>query len=217
MRVRDDPLDPDPGFAELYARLPPPASLEPWLGWSRGARPPVLYLGIGAGRLAVPLAAAGVRLEGVDAHPGMLAHLRRRLPGVSVHQALVEALDLGRAFELVIAPSNLLDSGPRLAAAARHVAPGGRLGFELMNPHWLHAGAAPGVVVRQLEPDVRLDVEYRVEGDVWVQEVAGVGLIRPEAIEEFLEQAGLRLRRLGGEPGLEVEESPTFYVLAEPA
>ena len=217
MRVRDDPLDPDPAFAELFARLPPPPGLEPWLGWCQVASPPVLYLGIGAGRLAVPLVAAGVELVGVDAHPGMLARLRARLPALETHEGLLEELELRRAFDLVIAPSNLLDSPAKLSGAARHVSAGGQLGFELMNPHWLRAGASPGVEVKRLEPDAVLEVEYRVGGELWVQEVAGVRLVWPEAIDAYLEPAGLRLRWLGGEPGLDLEESPTFYVLAESA
>ena len=217
MRVRDDPHDPDPGFAELFARLPPPATLEPWLGWCRAAAPPVLYLGVGAGRLAAPLVAAGVELVGVDAHPGMLARLRERLPALETHEGLIEDLELGADFELVIAPSNLLDSAAKLTAAARQVRRGGRLGFELMNPHWLRTGASPGVEVKRLRPDAVLDVEYRLGDEVWVQEVEGVRLVWPEAIEAYLEPAGLRLRWLGGEPGLGLEESPTFYVLAERA
>jgi methyltransferase family protein len=217
MRVRDDPRNPDPHFAELYSRLPPPASLQPWLGWCRSARRPVLYLGVGAGRLAGPLFAAGVELLGVDAHPGMLERLRHRLPGLAVHQAFVEELDLESRFDLVIAPSNLLDTPAKLAGAARHAARGGRVGLELMNPHWLHSGASPGVIVKRLEPEVALEVEYQVGDDVWTQEVSVAELVWPEAIESYLEPAGLRLRWFGGEPGLGLEDSPTFYVLAERA
>ena len=61
--VRDDPGDPDPGFADLYASLPDATDLEPWLGWCRQARGPVLYLGVGVGRLAVPLHMGGVVSE----------------------------------------------------------------------------------------------------------------------------------------------------------
>jgi len=216
--VRDDPQNPDPGFAELYDRLPPPATLGPWLGWCRAAKPPVLYLGIGAGRLAEPLVAAGVELVGVDAHPGMLERLRRRVPGLPVHHGLIEDIDLGARFALVIAPSNLLDTAAKLAGATRHIASGGRLACELMNPHWLASGASAGVRVHRLEPDAVFDVEYVLpDGEVWVQEASGVGLIWPGRIDEYLEPAGLRLHWMGGEPGLRLEDSPTFYVLAEPA
>ncbi|HYM97999.1 MAG TPA: hypothetical protein VET26_11915, partial [Candidatus Sulfotelmatobacter sp.] len=75
MTVRDDPHDPDPRFADLYASLPEADDLWPWLDWCLDADQPVLYLGVGAGRLAAPLHRAGIELVGVDAHPGMLEHL----------------------------------------------------------------------------------------------------------------------------------------------
>src|SRR2546421_8826794 len=98
-RVRDDPERPDPGFAELYGSLPDAVDLEPWLSWCRRAAPPVLYLGVGAGRLAGPLGRAGGPLVGGDAHPGVLAALGSRPEGILPVQALIEHLELGRSFD----------------------------------------------------------------------------------------------------------------------
>src|ERR1700680_2391552 len=98
--VRDDPSIPDAGFAELYAQLPDATDLWPWLELARAAAPPVLYLGIGTGRLAVPLHAAGIDLVGVDSHPGMLARLRPRLPGTEVVESRIESLGLHRRFPI---------------------------------------------------------------------------------------------------------------------
>src|SRR2546430_2010004 len=117
--ARDDPENPDPGFAELYASLPDATDVEPWLSWCRAAEGPVLYLGPGAGRLAVPLAAAGVELVGVDAHPGMLARLRERLPHVELVRSRFEDLDLGRRFSLVIGPSSRPGPAERVGAGGR--------------------------------------------------------------------------------------------------
>src|SRR3989442_12942758 len=91
--VRDDPSVPDEGFAELYAQLPDATDLSPWLELAQAATPPVLYLGIGTGRLAVPLHAAGVELVGVDSPPGMLGRLRHRLPDPELVQSRVEKLN----------------------------------------------------------------------------------------------------------------------------
>src|SRR5215212_9508439 len=46
---------------------------------------PVVELGVGTGRIAIPTAAAGVRVIGVDSSPGMLAVCREHaeLAGVS--------------------------------------------------------------------------------------------------------------------------------------
>jgi len=207
--VRDDPLEPDPGFAELYASLPDAADLEPWLHWCRLVPGPVLYLGVGAGRLAVPLHGAGVELVGVDAHPGMLAHLAARLPGVELVAGRVEELDLGRRYGLVMAPSGILCTAARLAGAARHAA---RLvGLELANPHWLAAGAGPGVRVRAMTAGcAEIEVDY---GKGVVQQ-ASVDLVWPEEVERFLGAAGLELEVMRGGDGLGLEESPSFFVLA---
>src|SRR3989441_9614648 len=118
--VRDDPLEPDPGFAELYASLPDATDLWPWKDLALTARPPVLYLGTGTGRLAVPLHEAGVTLVGVDSHPGMLDSLRRRLPDTELIQSRIEVLDLGRRVHLVILPSNNISFSERLRSAVPH-------------------------------------------------------------------------------------------------
>jgi trans-aconitate methyltransferase len=210
--VRDDPLRPDPGFAELYARLPDATDLEPWLTLARFARPPVLYLGAGAGRLAVPLHSEGIQLVLVDGHPGMVAHLRRRLPDVEVHQSLIETLDLGRTFDLVIVPSNILYRADLIKAASAYLSPTGRLAFELTNPHWLAAGARPDFkVLRQNQDQAEIEVEYP-DGTIQQGEVQ---LVWPEEIENFLATAGLDLFRLSGHAEAELDESPTFYVVAK--
>lgn len=210
VRVRDDPEDPDPGLADLYASFPDATDLEPWLTWAREAGGPVLYLGIGSGRLAVPLLGHGVHLVGVDAHPGMLGRMRVRAPDLPLVHARIETLDLGRGFPLVIAPSNILVNKARLRGAARHLSPRGRLGLELMNPYWLAAGAGGGVrVISMTDEEAHIEVQYR-QG--FVQE-ATVPLIWPDQVEEFLATAGLALWRMAGSAdGL--ESSTTFTVLA---
>jgi hypothetical protein len=210
--VRDDPLDPDPGFAELYASFPDAADLEPWLGWCRSAAGPVLYLGVGAGRLAVPLRAAGVELVGVDAHPGMLERLRPRLPGVELVLARIEDLDLGRRFPLVIGPSGVLGEPARLAAAARHSSD--RVALELANPHWLLEAEHPTVRVERTPAGADVEVDYP---GGWTHR-ASVGLCWPEDVESLLRRAGLRLERMSGlDQAAGLTDSPTYFVLARPA
>ena len=119
--VRDDPAHPDPAFADLYARLPDATDLWPWLDLAHAARPPILYVGIGTGRLAVPLHAAGIQLVGVDSHPGMLAGLRQRLPEVRTIESRIETLNLDERFDLIIAPANIIYLVAPLRAAARHL------------------------------------------------------------------------------------------------
>jgi len=214
--VRDDPSNPDEGFAELYAQLPDATDLWPWLELAQAAMPPVLYLGVGTGRLAVPLHAAGIDLVGVDSHPGMLERLRRRLPEMELIQSRIEALDLGRQYQLVLVPSNILYLVERLRSAAKHVGPDGSLAFELTNPHWLRAGASGGVRVQSFDGNgARFEVDYKLSDGRTVTQEAEIALVWPEEIESWLATgAGLKLRRMFGRPGAELLASPSFYVVA---
>lgn len=207
--VRDDPLDPDPGFAELYASLPDATDLEPWLSWCRRDGGPVLYLGVGTGRLAVPLRAAGVELVGVDAHPGMLEVLATRLPDLELIQDRIEDLELRRRFGLVMAPSGILCTQDRLAAAARHSS--GLVAIELINPYWLLSDPVHGVRVRSMTRDLaEIEVHYE-QGFV---QLASVDLVWPDAIEAFLERQGLELEIMTGHGLQGLAHSSSFFVLA---
>ncbi|HEX7199887.1 MAG TPA: class I SAM-dependent methyltransferase, partial [Dongiaceae bacterium] len=193
--------------------------LWPWLDWCLESEPPVLYLGIGVGRLAAPLSRAGIEIVGVDAHPGMLAHLRKRVPAIEAHQALIENLDLRRQFDLVIGPSSILTSDVNLAAAVGHLRPGGRIGMELMNPRWLKARSHKGV---RLKPGVGgstvMEVDYRLpDGSTVVQVVPGWRPPpAPSGARRRLRRFGLELLWLGPRPGATLDDSPTYYVLAAP-
>ncbi len=215
--VRDDPSFPDEGFAELYAQLPDATDLSPWLELAQEARPPVLYLGIGTGRLAVPLHAAGIELVGVDSHPGMLLRLRRRLPDAELIQSRIENLNLGRLFDLVVVPSNILCFVERLRSAGNHVAANGLLAFELTNPYWLQAGARAGVRVKSFDGNgARFEVDYKLSDGRTITQQAEIPLVWPEEVERWLAiGAGLKLRRMFGPPGAELRNSPSFYVVAE--
>ncbi len=173
----------------------------------------MLYLGIGAGRLAAPLQRAGIELVGVDAHPGMLMHVRERIPGIEVHEAVIAELRLRRRFDLVIGPSSILSDDANLAVAALHLRRGGRVGMELMNPHWLASGRHEGVRLSGR----RMEVDYRLpDGSVITQVVDDVDgtSIAPEETDARLARHGLQLDWMGGAPDHDFVESPTYFVLA---
>jgi SAM-dependent methyltransferase len=107
----------------------------------------VVELGVGTGRIAVPTAAAGVRVIGVDSSPGMLEVCRRRAELAGVAELLdlrvgeLEAPPVEERVALVTCPFrsylHLPDEAARLRAlrAARELlVPGGRLVFDVFAP-----------------------------------------------------------------------------------
>ena len=104
----------------------------------------VLELGVGTGRLAVPLAAAGVRVVGVDAAPEMLRRLRAKPGGPAVAAVLADMATLplpDGSVDIAFAAFNTLfnladDAAQRrcLAEVARVLRPSGRLAVEAFVP-----------------------------------------------------------------------------------
>jgi SAM-dependent methyltransferase len=106
---------------------------------------PVLEIGVGSGRVAVPTALAGVRVVGVDNSPVMLDLARERAAPHGVSLELVEAdmrdlPDLG-TFALVTVPFraflHLRDDHERLGvlrALHDRLRPGGMLAFDVFHP-----------------------------------------------------------------------------------
>lgn len=114
---------------------------------ARKARTPVVELGVGTGRIAVPVASAGVPVIGVDSSARMLEVCRRRAEAAGVLRLL--DLRLGdlrnppvtERVRLVTCPFRALlhlhtDAERRqaLASAFRLLDPGGRLVFDVFAP-----------------------------------------------------------------------------------
>ncbi len=90
----------------------------------------VLELGIGTGRLAIPLVARGIEVHGVDASPDMVGKLQEKPGGgaVPVHIGDFSQVDAGRQFSLVVLAVNTIFALPDQQAqvacfrtAARHL------------------------------------------------------------------------------------------------
>jgi hypothetical protein len=147
----------------------------------------------------------------------MLERLATRLPGIELVQGRIESLDLRRTFDLVMVPSNILYTVERLRGAARHLASGGRVAFELANPHWLRAGDHDGVRVTRFDGnEARLEIDYRLGDQIYTQ-VADISLVWPEEMDSWLSGANLLLERMFGQQDSELSSSPTYYVVARPA
>ena len=104
---------------------------------------PVLELGIGTGRLALPLASRGLQVHGIDASAAMLAKLQSKPGGeqVAVTVGDFADFDLVQRFSLVFVVFNTLfvlpDQEAQLAcfgAVSRHLLPGGRFLVEAFVP-----------------------------------------------------------------------------------
>jgi len=99
----------------------------------------VLDAGCGTGRVARELARRGVDVVGVDRDPDMLATARRKAPHLDWRLDDLRAVDLGRAFDVVLLAGNVMiflepgSEGDVVAAMARHLAPSDLLiaGFQL--------------------------------------------------------------------------------------
>ena len=123
-----------------------------WRRIGLDATGPLLELGCGTGRIAIPLARAGVKVVGIDRSQPMLvraaARRRRARRGdlIDLVRGDIRALPFGSSqFDTVLAPYGILQSllGDRdlvatLDSVARVLMPGGRFGIDLVPdvPNW---------------------------------------------------------------------------------
>jgi ubiquinone/menaquinone biosynthesis C-methylase UbiE len=111
----------------------------------------MLELGAGTGRIAIPLARAGVPVVGIDRSEPMLARARQRMKRARLQRRLrlvrgdIRFLPFRRPFSMVLAPYGMLQSLLRerdlqatLAAVHRVLKKGGTFGVELVAdlPSW---------------------------------------------------------------------------------
>ena len=180
---------------------------------ARRAGSPVVELGVGTGRIAVPTAAAGVRVIGIDSSPGMLEVCREaaELAGVA---ELVD-LRLGELTEppveervrLVTCPFrsflHLQDDEQRLRAlgAARELlVPGGRFVFDVFAPsaddiqdthgRWLER--EPGIFERADWDTRARTLTLSVRGDSGATSFT-LAWLPPKEWSKLLERAGFHV------------------------
>lgn len=119
---------------------------------------PVLEYGVGTGRVALPIARAGIEVSGIDVSTPMLAALRAKLrrevpevrSRVRVIRGDMRTIRLRDRFPLVIAPFNVIlhlydrgDVERFLARVRSHLAPKGRFVFDFSLPRSENLGADP--------------------------------------------------------------------------
>jgi ubiquinone/menaquinone biosynthesis C-methylase UbiE len=188
---------------------------------ARGERS--LELTCGTGRVAIPLARAGIRLVGLDISAPMLAEARRRSDGltnVDWVEGDMRAFDLGEKFGLIYIPVGsfqlLLTIEDQLAALRcirRHLAPDGLFAFEVENPQataiaeWLTTKR--GLVLRNPSRDYTHPTTGRqVRSSGWIEYHPSEQIYTSYGITEELDPStgsgqagdGIVLQRSYGQP-----------------
>jgi SAM-dependent methyltransferase len=111
------------------------ADMALWLELARREDGPILDVGAGTGRVAIPLNWAGHEVHALDIDAELLAELSRREPGIATHVADAQSFALDERFGLIIAPmqtAQLLDDVEAFLAAARgHLRPNGLIAVAL--------------------------------------------------------------------------------------
>jgi SAM-dependent methyltransferase len=222
-------------FAALHRGTP--GDLDHYRRVCQGASS-VLELGCGYGRVVAALAAPGRVVVGVEQDPELLALARtavQALPkahqaGVELRQGDMRTVSLDRRFERVLVPFGglycLLDDASldaALANAVRHLAPGGRVAFDVYRADAFHHESEPddlpddahapldrvevdGVAYEVLErstwdkPRQRLEVSYVYideEGHAIEGTIAQRYLLEPQ-LRAALARAGLRIVHMAG-------------------
>lgn len=109
-----------------------------------GADGSILELGLGTGRLAIPLAARGLRIDGIEASAAMATRLRAQPGGDRVRVIAADLADFdipGMQYDVAVCAVSTLFMLPDrdaqqgcVNAAARHLRVGGRLFIEAFRP-----------------------------------------------------------------------------------
>jgi SAM-dependent methyltransferase len=146
---------------------------------------PVLELGVGTGRIAVPIAQAGVRIVGVDSSQGMLAVAREQaqLAGVQLDLRFGDLRDppVDEQFALVVIPFRTLlhmetdaDRRAALRAVRALLRDGGRFVFDVFTPGADDIAETHGRWLER-EPGIFERADWDEEGRTLTLRVSGGG------------------------------------------
>lgn len=151
---------------------------------------PALELAVGTGRIAVPLSARGVRVDGIDFSAAMVAKLRAKPGGDQITVTMGDFAEVavpGR-FPLVYLVFNTLfnlltqdDQVRCFCNVAAHLADGGVFVVEAFVPTWLH----------RLRDDQYVDAEAIAVSEAWLD------LGRHDPVAQRLEETHVRFTRDG--------------------
>jgi SAM-dependent methyltransferase len=132
-------------FDERYADLAEPEVVDPIVDFlvERAAAGPALELGIGTGRIALPLAQRGIHVHGIELSEAMVARLRAKpgaeQVGVTVGDFATTRVDGTFSIAYLVANTimNLTSQDEQVACfenVAAHLGPAGRFVIEVLVP-----------------------------------------------------------------------------------
>jgi SAM-dependent methyltransferase len=204
---------------------------------ARAGAGPALELAIGTGRIALPLAARGIRVDGIDISRAMIEQLRGKPGGDRLSVTVGDLADVGvpGSYPLIYVVwnsfFNLLTQGDQLRCfrnVAKHLTPGGSFIVETYVPSFLHRLRSDQYVeAESIEIDeVRLDVLRHDAATQTLEEShvsltpAGIRLVPvvqryawPSELDLMARLAGLELSaRFGGWAGEPFESSSAMQV-----
>jgi SAM-dependent methyltransferase len=188
-----------------------------YLEEARRSGGPVVELAVGTGRIAVPIAADGIRVIGVDSSRGMLDVCARRaaLAGVEVDLRVGDLLDppVRERVPLVICPFRSYlhlhtNDERRRALRAAHtlLVPDGRLVFDVFAPaaddidathdRWLER--EPGIWERAVWDTDRRTLTLSVRGESETETTMSLAWLDPEEWRSLLEETGFEIEACYG-------------------
>ncbi len=223
----------DPAQYDLLAQMTAPDDVPFYRSLHEETPGDLLELGCGTGRVLLELARAGATVVGVELSAALLEAAAAKAAaenlGVTLALGDLRSFDLGRTFELVLMPFNVLnhllddDSLTRaLSTIARHMTPTSRLVIDTFQPSLRFLGDEPErrrKLLRYLDPYLRKEVvlfeENHYEAStqlnriVWSYTVDGVEdarvetltmrLFFPRELDAWLERSGFEIERKLGD------------------
>ncbi len=187
-----------------------------YLDEARRSGGPVVELGVGTGRIAVPLAAEGIRVIGIDSSRGMLDVCARRaaLAGVELDLRVGDLREppVSERVPLVICPFRSLlhmhtdeDRRSVLESVRRLLLPGGHFVFDVFTPgakdiadtheRWLER--EPGIFERASWNEQERTLKLTVRGESGETTMA-LAWLSPDEWSALLEQAGFEVEACYG-------------------
>jgi SAM-dependent methyltransferase len=209
-------------YDETSAWMFDPAAVEPAVDFlaSLAGEGAALELGIGTGRIALPLAARGVRVRGIDLSEAMVARLRAKPGGESIDVAIGDfaTTTVEETFSLAYLVfntiMNLTSQDAQVACfrnVARHLAPGGRFVIEVGVPQLqrlppgerfrpFHVGSDHiGFDEYELAEQGLVSHHYRIGGERVEAVAMPFRYVWPAELDLMAQLAGMRLEERWGE------------------